>query len=55
MIETRNKDVDLEGLNSYAWILAFNAEKFKRTSLLHLRLQKTEIIFMLGLRVYVTM
>jgi len=28
MTETKNKGIDLEGLNSYAWILHFNAEKF---------------------------
>jgi len=28
MTKTQNKDLDLEGVNSYAWILAFNAEKF---------------------------
>jgi hypothetical protein len=48
MTEAQNKDLDLEGLASYAWILTFNAEKFYRTILLHLRLQKTKIIFMLG-------
>jgi hypothetical protein len=54
MVETQNKDLDLEGLNSYACILAFNVEKFWGTNLLHLRLQKTKI--MLGAEeVYATM
>jgi hypothetical protein len=30
MTETQNKDLDLEGLKSYSWMLAFNAEKFLR-------------------------
>jgi hypothetical protein len=48
MTEIQNKDLDLEGLYSNVWILAFNAEKLQRTSLLHLILQKTRIIFIFG-------